>query len=121
MTPEFLDGPISRDYREILESAPFLNASPKPKAGTGGTKCKSTIPKVCPKPETGGTQCKSEVPVCPKPDTTGKACKSMPKVCKKAETGGTQCKSESPNCPRKKADAALLDVPGWSSPPAPLF
>ena len=101
MTPEFLDGPISKEYREILESESFFETAPSPKADTGGgTKCKSE-PLVCPKPDTEGTKCKSDI-TCPK----------------KIETGGTKCKSDEYVCKKKHSIAA--SVPGWSLPPAPL-
>jgi hypothetical protein len=100
MTPEFFDGPISREYREILESESRLETAPAKKSGTGGTKCKSA-PLVCPKPGTEGTRCKSDQN-CPN----------------KIGTGGTQCKSDPHGC--KKAHAFAPSVPGWSLPPAPL-
>ena len=100
MTPEFLDGPISREYREILESESHFITAPSPKAGTEGTRCKSE--KNCPKAGTDGVKCKSEPTIiCPaKVGTEGTKCKSEPKVC-------------------KKAGAAFPNVPGWSLPPAP--
>jgi hypothetical protein len=117
MTPEFFDGPISREYREILESDSRFETAPAKKSGTEGTRCKSE--RNCPKPGTGGTKCKSEPTVCPKPGTEGTKCKSDTKICqKKVGTGGTQCKSEPHVC--KKAHAIAPSVPGWSLPPAPL-
>ena len=101
MTPEFLDGPISREYREILESESRLEAAPAPKSGTGGTKCKTT-PAACEKQGTEGVKCKSEIH-CPG---------------KKLGTEGTKCKSEPLACP--KAHAIAPKVPGWSFPPAPF-
>jgi len=101
MTLEFFDGPISRHYRDILESESRLETAPSPKAGTGGTKCKSA-PLVCPKPGTEGVKCKSES-TCPK---------------KKFGTEGVKCKSDTRVCP--KAGAFTPSVPGWSLPPAPL-
>lgn len=102
MTPAFFDGPISMQYRDILEAESLLQAAPSPKAGTGGTKCKS-----------------EPVIICPQPGTAGTKCKSLPKVCgkKKLGTGGTKCKSEPNICP--KAGAIPPSVPGWSLPPAP--
>ena len=64
MTPEFFDGPISREYREILESEPHFITAPSPKAGTEGTRCKSE--QNCPRPGTEGVKCKSELKACPK-------------------------------------------------------
>jgi hypothetical protein len=92
-TPEFLEGPIARDYREILESAPSLEAATK---SSTGKDCSQ--PAVCPKPNTG-KNC-SEPNVCPKAET-GKDC-SRPHICKKAN-----------------AEAFHPSVPGWSLPPAP--
>jgi hypothetical protein len=117
MTPEFFDGPISREYREILEAEFFLESSPAKKAGTEGTKCKSD--RHCLKPGTEGTKCKSEPLVCPKPGTEGTKCKTDATVCPgKVGTGGTKCKSEPHICPKKGAIAP--SVAGWSLPPAPL-
>jgi hypothetical protein len=99
MTPEFFDGPISREYREILESEPHLKTAPSPKGGTEGIRCKSE--RSCPKAGTAGVKCKSEPKVCP--DKSG--------------TGGTKCKSEPKVC--KKAHAVVQNVPGWSFPAAP--
>jgi len=99
MTPEFFDGPISREYREILASESRFETAPAKKPGTEGTKCKSEGH--CPKPGTEGTQCKSD-----------------PSFCRKPGTGGTQCKSDPHVC--KKAHAIAPSVPGWSLPPAPL-
>ena len=99
MTPEFLEGPIARDYREILEAATTYEAATRQKPGTGGIKCKSGS-KGCQVP-TGGKACKTgdgcAVTTVP---TSGKACKSDRKVC-------------------KKAHALHAGVPGWSQPPAP--
>jgi hypothetical protein len=100
MTPEFFDGPISREYREILESESRFETAPAKKSGTEGTKCK-TDPAVCPKPGTEGTKCKTDATVCPR----------------KFGTEGTRCKSDAHNCPKKHAIAP--SVPGWSLPPAP--
>lgn len=99
MTPEFFDGPISREYREILESESRFETAPAKKSGTGGTKCK-TDPNVCPKPGTAGTKCKTDPTGCPT----------------KLGTDGTRCKSDAHNCPKKHAIAP--SVPGWSLPPA---
>jgi hypothetical protein len=118
MTPEFFDGPISREYREVLESESRFETAPAKKSGTGGTKCKSDR-LVCPKPGTEGTRCKTDPTVCPKPGTEGTKCKTDPTVCpRKFGTEGTRCKSETRVCPKKHAIA--LSVPGWSLPPAPL-
>jgi hypothetical protein len=100
MTPAFFDGPISREYREILDSDSGFETAPAKKSGTEGTRCKSEIN--CPRPGTEGTKCKSDTKICPK----------------KIGTGGTQCKSEPHVC--KKAHAMAPSVPGWSLPPAPL-
>jgi hypothetical protein len=95
-TPEFLEGPIARDYREILESAPYLEAATKKKAVTGKN---CSVPKVCAKA------------------ATGKSC-SVPKICPKAVTG-KNC-SVPQICPKAMATDALPPaVPGWSLPPAP--
>src|ERR1700693_4283310 len=101
MTPEFLDGPISREYREILESESHFETAPSPKVGTEGIKCKSA-PNKCPKGGTEGVKCKSEPTICPE----------------KSGTGGTKCKSAPKVC--RKAHAVVPNVPGWSFPPAPL-
>jgi hypothetical protein len=101
MTPEFFDGPVSREYREILESESHFETAPAKKSGTGGTKCKSATL------------------ICPKPGTEGTKCKSLPQICPKPGTGGTQCKSD-PKHGCKKAHAIPPSVPGWSLPPAPL-
>lgn len=106
-TPEFLEGPIARDYREILESAPSLEAATK---SSTGKDCSQ--PAVCPKPNTG-RNC-SEIN-CPKPNT-GKNC-SEPNVCPKAETG-KDC-SRPHICKKANAEAFHPSVPGWSLPPAP--
>jgi hypothetical protein len=129
VTPEFLEGPIARDYREILEAATTYEAATRQKPGTGGIKCKSRS-KVCNVP-TGGNACKTgdgcQVP------TGGKACKTgdgcqVPtggKACKTGDgcavtvvpTSGKACKSDRKVC--KKAHALHAGVPGWSQPPAP--
>lgn len=106
-TPEFFEGPIARDYREILESATALEAAAK---SSTGKDCSQ--PAVCPKPSTG-KDCSKPL-VCPKPNT-GKDC-SEPNVCPKAETG-KDC-SRPHVCKKANADA-FLSVPGWSLPPAP--
>jgi hypothetical protein len=100
MTPEFFDGPISREYREILDSESRFETAPAKKSGTGGTKCKSA-PLVCPKSGTEGTRCKTDPTACPG----------------KLGTGGTRCKTDPHICPKKGAIAQ--SVPGWSLPPAP--
>ena len=64
-TPEFLDGPISQDYREILASASSMEAAPTRKAATTGRKCSG--PKFCPKATTTGRLC-SKPQICPKAD-----------------------------------------------------
>ena len=97
-TPEFFEGSIARDHREVLDSVPVLNAATK-KAGTTGKSCSN--PHVCPKAGTTGKGC-SNPDVCPKPGTTGKGC-SRPKVCPKASA----------------TDAFPPTVSGWSMPPAP--
>ncbi len=100
MTPAFFDGPISNQFRDILESEPRLDLSPSPKAGTTGVKCKS-----------------EPVIICPKAGTTGVRCKSEPKICgEKFGTTGTKCKSAPKICP--KASDIASSVPGWSLPPA---
>jgi hypothetical protein len=112
VTPEFLEGPIARDYREILESATTYEAATRQKSGTGGTKCKSGG-KDCNVP-TEGNKCK-----------TGAGCGNVPtggNNCKTGEgcnvpTGGKNCKSDRKICP--KAHAFHSSVPGWSQPPAP--
>jgi hypothetical protein len=109
MTPEFLEGPIARDYREILEAATTYEAATRPKPGTAGTKCKSDL-KRCNVP-TGGTHCKTEG--CDVP-TSGTKCKT--EACN-VPTSGTQCKSDRKACP--KTHALHISVPGWSQPPAP--
>jgi hypothetical protein len=129
VTPEFLEGPIARDYREILEAATTYEAATRQKPGTGGIKCKSGS-KGCQVP-TGGKACKTgdgcQVP------TGGKACKTgdgcqVPtggKACKTGDgcavttvpTSGKACKSDRKVC--KKAHALHAGVPGWSQPPAP--
>ncbi len=129
MTPEFLEGPIARDYREILEAATTYEAATRQKPATGGTKCKSGG-KGCDVP-TGGNACKTgdgcQVP------TGGKACKTgdgcqVPtggKACKTGDgcavttvpTSGKACKSDRKVC--KKAHALHAGVPSWSQPPAP--
>ena len=96
MTPEFLDGPVARDYREILEAATTYEAATRQKPGTGGTKCKSDT-KGCNVP-TGGNHCK-----------TGDGCGNVP-------TGGTNCKSDRKACPKKQALPS--NAPGWSLPPS---
>ena len=100
MTPEFLDGPISSEYREILESESHFETAPSPKAGTAGIKCKSA-PNKCPKGGTAGVKCKSEPTICPV----------------KSGTEGTKCKS-AVYC--LKTNAGVPNVPGWSFPPTPL-
>jgi hypothetical protein len=129
VTPEFLEGPIARDYREILEAATTYEAATRQKPATGGTKCKSGG-KGCDVP-TGGNACKTgdgcQVP------TGGNACKTgdgcqVPtggKACKTGDgcavttvpTSGKACKSDRKVC--KKAHALHAGVPGWSQPPAP--
>ena len=111
MTPEFLEGPIARDYREILEAATTYEAATRQKPGTGGIKCKSRS-KVCNVP-TGGNACKTgdgcQVP------TGGKACKTGDGCA--VGTAGKICKSDRKVCP--KAHALHSSVPGWSQPPSP--
>ena len=97
-TSEFLQGPIARDYREILDSVPALIAATK-KPGTTGKNCSK--PQICAKPGTTGKNC-SGPHICPKPGTTGKNC-SGPKICPKASA----------------TDAFQPTVSGWSLPPAP--
>jgi hypothetical protein len=92
VTPEFLEGPIARNYREILEAATTYEAKVRP---TGGKACKTGD--ACNVP-TGGKACK-----------TGDAC-NVP-------TGGKNCKSDKKACPKKHA--LHSSVPGWSLPPAP--
>ena len=111
MTPEFLEGPIARDYREILEAATTYEAATRQKPGTGGIKCKSGS-KGCQVP-TGGKACKTgdgcQVP------TGGKACKTGDGCA--VGTAGKICKSDRKVCP--KAHALHSSVPGWSQPPSP--
>jgi len=111
MTPEFLEGPIARDYREVLETATTYEAATRQKAGTGGTKCKSGS-KVCNVP-TGGKNCKTADCAVP---TGGKNCRTAD-GCGNVPTGGKNCKSDRKVCP--KAHALHSSVPGWSLPPAP--
>ena len=92
MTPEFLEGAIARDYREILEAATTYEAATHP---TGGNQCKTGDG--CQVP-TGGNQCK-----------TGEGCE--------VRTAGKNCKSDKKACP--KAHALHSSVPGWSLPPSP--
>ena len=89
MTPEFLEGPIARDHREILEAAAVYEAATRKKPATG--------PKGC-NVQTGGPSCKSD-----------DRC-NVP-------TGGPTCKSDRKAC--KKAHAFHPSVPAWSQPPAP--
>ena len=137
MTPEFLEGPIAREYRDILEAATTYEASTRKKAGTGGKQCKSdgcNVPTSgtkcksdgCDRP-TAGTQCKTEgcnVPTGGKNCKTGDGCQSLTggKNCKTGDgcavaTSGKACKSDRKTCPKKYALQA--SVPGWSEPPSP--
>jgi hypothetical protein len=142
VTPEFLEGPIARDYREILEAATTYEAATRQKPGTGGIKCKSgskgcTVPtggKDCKtgdcKVPTGGKNCKTgdgcgNVPTGGKNCKTGDGCGNVPtggKNCKTGDgcgnvpTGGKNCKSDRKICP--KAHALPSKVPGWSQPPS---
>jgi hypothetical protein len=114
VTPEFLEGPIARDYREILEAATTYEAATRQKPATGGTKCKSGG-KGCDVP-TGGKACKTgdgcQVP------TGGKACKTGDGCAvTTVPTSGKACKSDRKVC--KKAHALHAGVPSWSQPPAP--
>lgn len=95
---ELLQGPIARDYREILESVPAFETATKAKKVKTGKNCSE--PTICPAPNTG-KNC-SEGKICPAPNT------------------GRNC-SEPHVCPKKKKAADVLDapVPGWSLPPAP--
>jgi hypothetical protein len=126
VTPEFLEGPIARDYREILEATTTYEAATRQKPGTGGIKCKSGS-KGCNVP-TGGKSCKTgdcAVPTSGKNCKTGDGCTMRPtggKNCRTGEgcnvpTGGKNCKSDKKICP--KAHAFPSNVPGWSQPPAP--
>jgi hypothetical protein len=110
VTSEFLEGPIARDYREILEAATTYEAATRQKPATGGIKCKSG-PKGCNVP-TGGNHCKTED--CNVP-TSGNQCKTGDGC--KVQTAGKNCKSDRKICP--KAHAFHSGVPGWSVPPAP--
>lgn len=107
-THHFLQGPIARDYRDILESAPALETATK---ATTGKNCSG--PKICPKPNTG-KNC-SAPKICEKA-ITGKNC-SAPHVCQKTTTG-KNC-SAPKVCPKASADAFQPSVPGWSLPPTP--
>ena len=128
MTPEFLEGPIARDYRDILEAATTYEAATRRKPATGGAKCKSGS-KGCDVP-TGGNACKTgdgcDVPTggknCKTGDgcnvpTGGNACKTGDGCSRGVPTGGNACKSARKVC--KKAHAFDAGVPGWSQPPAP--
>jgi hypothetical protein len=110
VTPEFLEGPIARDYREILEAATTYEAATRPKPGTSGIKCKSGS-KSCNVP-TGGKNCKTGDCAVP---TGGKNCRTAD-GCGNVPTGGKNCKSDKKACP--KAHALHSNVPGWSQPPA---
>jgi hypothetical protein len=126
VTPEFLEGPIARDYREILEGAALYEAATLKKPATSGIKCKSDS-KRCDVP-TGGKACKTgsgcDVPTDSKGCKSGSGC-NVPtdsKGCKTGsgcdvQTGGKACKSDRKIC--KKTDAFHAGVAGWSQPPAP--
>jgi len=126
VTPEFLEGPIARDYREILEAATTYEAATLKKPATGAAKCKSGS-KGCDVP-TDSRGCKTgsgcDVPTGGRACKTGSGC-NVPtdsKGCKSGsgcdvQTGGKACKSDQKIC--KKAQAFHAGVAGWSQPPAP--
>jgi hypothetical protein len=107
VTLEFLEGPIARDYRDVLEAAFTYEAKVRP---TGGKACKTGSG--CNVP-TGGKGCKTGSG-CDDVPTGGKACKTGSGC--NVPTGGKNCKSDKRACP--KAHALHSSVPGWSLPPA---
>ena len=101
-TPEFLQGPIAIDYRELIDSSPALDAATKSK-----------------KPVTTGKNCSDAIRCPDKSRTTGKNCTDH-NICRdKARTTGKNC-SDPHICPKVKTTATIQQpVRGWSLPPAP--
>ena len=97
---EFFEGLIAQDLQEILNAAAGPDSLLREAAGAK-------------KPASGKPACKpAEKP------KTGQLCRDKDRD-KKDDTEGPTCSTDGKSCrPKKKTDAFLPGVEGWSSPPA---